>query len=90
MDDSTKNRHPADELADVRDEIARLEWREAELRNVLLADGADRLGVEWEAAIRHGTNERIDVKSAIKHFGSAAVEPFLRRTDFCAVRLKRR
>jgi hypothetical protein len=39
------NRHPVDELADVRAERRRLEEREAELRNVLLAHGADLDGM---------------------------------------------
>ena len=56
-----RNRHPADELADIRSEIKQLEIREAELRNELLADGTDRVGVQYEAFIRTQTQRRLDI-----------------------------
>jgi hypothetical protein len=70
------NRHPADALADVRAEIKQLEIREAELRNELLADSADRRGVEWEAVIKNRSQDRVDAKAAIKHFGEDVLRPF--------------
>ena len=90
MDTSVRNRHPADELADVRADIKQLELREEELRRALLADGADRLGVQWEAAIQDRAQERLDAKAAIEHFGTAAMKPFLRKIEFRVVKLKYR
>jgi hypothetical protein len=42
-----RNRHPADELADVRAEIKQLKIREAELRTTLSAPDADRHGIQY-------------------------------------------
>jgi hypothetical protein len=39
-----RNRHPADELAEVRAEIGRLELREEELRQWLIAHPDDLVG----------------------------------------------
>jgi hypothetical protein len=83
------NRHPADLLADVRAEIKQLEIQEAELRDQLLADDADRSGVQWEAVIRTYSQERLDTKAVIKHFG-AAISPCLKQVEFEAVTLRRR
>jgi hypothetical protein len=46
------NRHPADELADVRAGLKRLQEREGELRALLLAKNADLVGDEYSAEIR--------------------------------------
>ena len=66
-----RNHHPADELADVRAEIKQLQIREAELRSELLADGADRCGVQWEAVIQDRSQDLLDVKAAVAHFGKS-------------------
>jgi hypothetical protein len=84
-----RNRHPADALADVRAEIKQLQIREAELRNELLADGADRHGVQWEAVVRDRSQERIDAKAAIAHFGREALWPFMKKVKATEVRLIR-
>jgi hypothetical protein len=84
-----RNRHAADLLADVRAEIKQLQIREAELRNELLADGADRHGVQWEAVIKDRKQERLDLKAAIAHFGKDAMKPFMRKVKATEVRLIR-
>jgi hypothetical protein len=84
-----RNRHPADELADVRAEIKQLEDREAQLRNALIADGADRSGVQYEAVIFEQRQERLDTKAVIEHFGADALRPFYRKITCKTVRLKR-
>ena len=45
------NRHPVDELADVRAERRRVEEREKELRRALLAEGASLVGDAWAASV---------------------------------------
>jgi hypothetical protein len=45
------NRHPADRLADVRQDIKRLEEEEQELRVYLLEHPHDRTGIEHIASI---------------------------------------
>jgi hypothetical protein len=83
------NRHPADALADVRDEIRTLQQREDVLRQELLASD-DRVGAEWEASIHSHTQERLDSRAVIKHFGAATLRPFFKRIAFQQVRLQRR
>jgi hypothetical protein len=51
-----------DELAAVRAELKRLETREAELRQVLLADPSAREGAQWLAEIKTVTTSRTDLK----------------------------
>jgi hypothetical protein len=84
-----RNRHAADLLADVRAEIKQLKIQEAELRNELLADGADRQGIQWEAVIQDHSQDRIDAKAAIAHFGREALRPFMKRVTARNVRVIR-
>jgi hypothetical protein len=85
-----RNRHPVDELAEVRAEIGRLEAREEELRRALLAGNVDHHGVEWEAVVQDHAREHLDAKAAIEHFGKTALQPFLRRAEFQVVKLRSR
>jgi hypothetical protein len=85
-----KNRHPADELADVRAEMKRLEVHHERLRCELLADGADMMGNEWIASINLKHQARIDAKAAVQHFGAEAMQPFMRRIEYQQIGLRRR
>jgi hypothetical protein len=85
----SRNRHPADELHDVRDDIKRLQDREAELRDILI-DGTSRIGVEFEAEIVEYTQRRLDTRAVIEHFGPDFLARFYRNLDYTSVRLKRR
>jgi hypothetical protein len=83
-----RNRHPADELADIRAEIKQLKIREAELRQELL-DGANPCGVQWQAIIHNSSRKALDAKAAIKHFGPEAMKPFLKEITAVSIKLKR-
>jgi hypothetical protein len=82
------NRHPADALADVREEIKAWQQREEILRQELIVSD-DRIGTEWEASIHSRAQERLDSGAVIEHFGTATLRPFFRRIEFKQVRLKR-
>lgn len=82
-----KNRHPADELADVRHELKQLENREQELRNQLLAQSNDRRGVEWSAKVVDQKRNGYDLKAIKEHFGTAALQPFAKTMEFKLVKL---
>ena len=84
-----RNRHPADDLADVRNEIKQLEIREAEIRAELLADAADRIGVQYEAYIRDQTQRRLDIPALIERFGADTIGSFYRKTSVRTLRLRR-
>ena len=81
------NIHPADELAAVREEIKILEGRADELRGMLLAEGADRRGDQYTAAIIPGVRETLDRKAITEAFGEAAVAPYVKATSFKTVKL---
>jgi hypothetical protein len=84
---SEANRHPADELADVRAEIKRLKAREAELRALLLRAGdvADLAGDEWRATMRSAWSTRLDLPAALARLGKALL-PFVVKIDVKAAR----
>jgi hypothetical protein len=72
------NRHPADELADLRAQIRELEAREQELRARLLIPGADLSGAEWRALVVTQSRDRLDAAALRQQFGAAALKPFMR------------
>lgn len=74
-----RNRHPADELADVRADIKQLKAREDELRQVLIADNASLVGAEWEADIKLHSYETVRSKAAIQTLGRELLTPFITR-----------
>jgi hypothetical protein len=54
------NRHPADELADVRAEIRRLQEREEALRAHLLEHPEDRIGDDYTVSISSQSRKHVD------------------------------
>jgi hypothetical protein len=81
------NIHPADELAAMREEIKQMQTRADELRDMLLADGADLKGDQYTAAIIPGVRETLDRKAIEEAFGAKAIAPFLKSTHFKTVKL---
>lgn len=82
------NRHPADELADLRAELRRLEDREANLRDMLLAEGADLVGSEHVARIVASPQHRLDRELLEQRFGAAAVRACRKPVTVTMVRLE--
>lgn len=82
------NIHPADELAAVREEIAILEKRADQLRDALLAEGADLNGDMYTAFIQPNKRETLDRKAITEAFGEAAIAPFVKTTNYNTVKLK--
>jgi|SRR5215472_8380071 len=85
-----QNRHPVDELADVRSEIRRLEDREQELRVYLLEHPNDRIGIEYIASIGEQRRSRIDLKALADEIGHALMQRFTHFTSCRTVRLRER
>lgn len=75
-----RNWHPADELASVRAEIKTLQLREGTLRSELLT-GDDLSGVDFSAQVRVSRREGLDVAAVKRHFGMAALKPFVTVTE---------
>jgi hypothetical protein len=85
-----QNRHPADELADVRSEIRRLEDREQELRIYLLEHPHDRTGIEHIATVREQRRSRVDLKALAAEIGHSVLQQFTHFTSCQTVRLRER
>jgi hypothetical protein len=84
-----RNRHAADELAEVRAEIKALETRQEELRQILLAaEPKDRIGVAFGAEVYTTETTRLDRKGIKQHFGADALEPFTQHVVTDTVRLE--
>ena len=84
------NVHPADELAALREEIKILQDHADELRDMLLAEGADLKGDMYTANIVPGVRETLDKKALIETYGMKAIEPFLKKTSYQTVKLVER
>jgi hypothetical protein len=84
------NRHPVDQLADVRAQIKQLRAREDELRAEVLANPEDRAGDEHEAMLCETTVERVDLELMKRELGMLFLRPFLRQQVQTSVRLKPR
>jgi hypothetical protein len=85
-----QNRHPADELADVRGEIERLERREQELRSYLLSHPDDRVGSEHVAMVGSQRRKRVDLKALADEIGVSLLARFTRYASCAVVRLRGR
>lgn len=84
------NIHPADELAAMREEIKILQARADELRDQLLAEGADLQGDMYLANIVLGVRETLDRKALTEAYGEAAIMPFVKKTNYKTVKLVER
>ena len=85
---SMANRHPADEIADIRDQIAVLKTRETKLRDALLnAEQSERIGEEWIAEITQRKSTLLDKAALKKHFGLEALQPFMRESVTKSIKL---
>src|SRR5262245_62355480 len=84
------NRHPADRLADVRQEIKCLEQEEQELRAYLLGHPHDRTGVEHIATIGEQRRSRVDIKALADEIGHSLMQRFTHFTSCQMVRLRER
>lgn len=74
------NRHPVDELADLRAEIGRLEGRADYLRRMILAGDTTLTGDEHVATVRETCRSGYDTKAMIAELGEDALRPFRTET----------
>jgi hypothetical protein len=81
----TRNRHAADELADIRIELKQLRERELELRARLLMPDANLIGDEYRAVIRTQSRRRLDRNELIERFGEAAIAECTRERNQTAL-----
>jgi hypothetical protein len=86
-----KNRHPADEFADIRDEIKALEKREGQLRDVLInSDPDDRVGADSYTSITVQKRRALDPDKLAAKFGKDAIADCYTDKDVTYVKAHRR
>ena len=84
------NRHPVDQLADVREMIREMKEREDALRTALMAPGADLCGAEFKGRLVTSVRSVLDRDALEARFGTEAVKACCRDAQSTAVRLVRR
>lgn len=82
-----RNRHPVDELADVREELRKLKVREDELRAEILSGDHGLVGDQFEASVRETSAERIDTGELKKRWGMDKLQPFVRTSSTTTIRV---
>ena len=75
-----RNRHPADDLADVREDIKKLTERETVLREYLIAHPDDRVGARFAAELKDVTTARVDLKELRAMYPTQVAEHTYDRT----------
>lgn len=85
----TTNRHPVDELADVRAEMHRLEKRERELRKMILNGECLSMGDDYEADVVMQRRNTLDTKEIKRQLGLEALQRFMFTKEVAIVTLSR-
>lgn len=83
------NRKPADELADLREQIRILTEREQILRSQMIAGQVSLYGDEHEVHITISKSERINTNKIVKELGREFLRPYLRVREITFVRTKK-
>jgi PD-(D/E)XK nuclease superfamily len=82
------NRHPADQIADVRLQIKLLEKQETDLRERLInATELDRVGDDWIAKVSEQKKRLLDREALENHFGADTLQPFMRESAATVLKL---
>jgi hypothetical protein len=76
---SLPNRHPVDELADLRKQNRQTAQRIEELRELIISGACGLVGDEHTATLKLRIGQRIDIKELQRAFGAEAVAPFVRQ-----------
>jgi transcription elongation GreA/GreB family factor len=76
---SLPNRHPVDELADLRKQKRQIEQRIEELRELIISGACGLVGDEHTATLKVRTGQRVDIRELQRAFGAKAVAPFVRQ-----------
>jgi hypothetical protein len=72
----TSNRHPVDELGDIRAEIKRLEERAEALREQIIDGKCSLAGDEYRARIKQQSTWRLNLNALQEHFAPEVLAQF--------------
>lgn len=87
---SATNRHPVDELVEVRERLRELEQHHDWLRDQILAGECGLVGDEHEASITVRTSERLDLAKIKAELGVEALRPFMTEREVRYVRTRQK
>ncbi len=86
-----RNRHPVEEMHDLKEEIDRLQRRYDQLRNHVIAVPGLRVGEEYKATVReYPDRRRLDIKAVRRFFGNERLERFMVSSPFTTVWLSKK
>lgn len=86
----TKNRHPIDELADLRAEKKKLEQREEELREKILTGDWGLVGDQFEATVSKRTQTRLDPEAVYKLLSPEQAEACQKEVQLVTIKIAAR
>ena len=84
------NRHPIDELSDVRSEMKRLKAREDELRSVILGGECGLAGDQFNASITLSQQNKMDMDAVRKALGAELVKAMTKSVPIRVIKLSER
>ena len=84
------NRHPVDELSDIRAEMKRLKAREDEIRDDILEGRCGLVGDQFDARVTNSESERVDTAALRKEFGLERLRPYLKKSVTRTIRISER
>jgi hypothetical protein len=85
-----RNRHPADRLHEVREEIKALETERDTLRSYLMEHPQDLAGDEYQASVALYQRRFVDWAGLERAIGRDVLQQFTRLTPITVVRLRER
>jgi hypothetical protein len=86
----TTNRHPVDQLAEVRQEIRRLQVREEELRAWLLEHPEAHQGQDFQVELGTQHRQKVNLRALADAIGASVLERFTRCSTVTLVKLRER
>ena len=81
--------HPADRMAVIKAEVAKLETEYAELRDQIISGDVSPIGTEWVATVMEMEARHIDVASAERTLAPAVFDALVRVSPMVRVTLHR-
>ena len=84
------NRHPVDELAELRATINALKERADELRLAIIEGRCSLIGDQNEARVRRQVSQRINQAAIIRELGAERLRPFMTSTEVVSVLVSER
>jgi hypothetical protein len=84
------NRHPVDDLAELRARINALQERADELRHAIIEGRCSLVGDQNEARVRRHVTQRVNQAAIVRELGAERLRPFMTSTEVVSVLVSER